>query len=144
MNDAQVSMPKSYDFGSGAVVELSYLEDVLGISRKAARAWLKALHIPPIVIGTEVYFSLPTFQRIMFVLMRPGGPGFAFPGAPYKKDDDRLKEVTPDILKQAMDPMTLAEMNATTSPDSVLLRKILDYQSKVKWAETQKGRDNAD
>ena len=143
MSEEQVSMPKSYDFGSGAVVELSYLEVTLGISRKAARAWLKALHIAPMIIGLEVYFSLPTFQRIMFVLMRPGGPGFAFPGAPWKKNDDRLKEVTDAILKQAMDPMTLAEMNATTSPDSTLLRKILDYKSKELWASTQKGRGNS-
>jgi len=126
-----ITIPKVYNFGAGELAELSYLEDVLGISRKAARAWLKALHIEPLFIGSEVFFSLPTFKSIMYVLSKPGGKGFAFPGSLYRKNDPRLKEVTPEILAMAKDPMTAVEMEIAQSHDSTLMRKLLDYKSKM-------------
>ena len=81
-----VATLQQYDFGSGELMDISYLEKVFGISRRAAAKYLKVLHIQPICIGDQVLFSLTTFKRILFVLCRPGGPGFLFPGSKAKNN----------------------------------------------------------
>jgi len=112
------------------VAEISYLENVLGLSRNSALRLLKRLHINPIYSGREVFFSLPTFQRIMYVLTRPGGRGFILPGTQCPKDDPRLREVTDDILEEANDPMTLAVMSAIKTGDTLVLRKMMDVEKR--------------
>lgn len=122
---------RTYDFGSGEIVEVSYLEKVFGIKRRTAMAYLKALHIQPIYIGADAYFSLPTLKRILFVLSRPGAAGFVFPGS-KKKNDPRLNkggyltEVTEEILAQAAAPAILAEMAGATGRDVDLLKKFIN------------------
>lgn len=121
---------KTFDFGSGEITEVSYLEKVFGIKRRTAMAYLKALHIQPIFIGADAYFSLPTLRRILFVLSRPGSPGFVMPGS-KKKNDPRLNkggyltEVTDGILAQAAAPVILAEMAGATGRDVDLLKKFI-------------------
>lgn len=112
-----MNLPKTLNFGGGELVEISYLQDVFKISRRTAMDYLRALHIDPIYIGRDVYFSLPTLKRIFFVLSRPGSPGFVFPGSRQKnnrlyKEGGFLAEVTPDIVEQAADPKILVEMAA--------------------------------
>lgn len=124
-------MPKTYDFGSGELVELKYLESVFGISRRAASRYLKALHIQPVCIGDQVLFSLPTFKRILFVLTRPGSLGFVFPGSKAKnnprncKNKGILTEVTDQILEQAADPAILSEMAGCNGNDPSILKKFI-------------------
>jgi len=124
-------MPKSYDLGSGELVELKYLEIVFNISRRAASRYLKALHIQPVYIGDQVLFSLPTFKRILFVLTRPGSKGFVFPGSKAKNNPRNCKnkgiliEVTGEILDQAADPKILAEMMGASGQNPDILKKFV-------------------
>lgn len=126
-----LDLPKEYDFGFGALVELSYLETVFGISRRTASLYLKALMIKPVYIDKQILFSLPTLKRLLFVLSRPGGPGFIFPGSRMKnnprvvKNSDYLTEVTDEILKQAADPAILAEMAGASGRDSGILKNFV-------------------
>ena len=128
---ANLDFPKEYDFGGGALVELSYLQTVFGISRRTASLYLKALRIKPVYIDKQVLFSLPTLKRILFVLCRPGGPGFIFPGSKMKnnprviKNPEYLTEVTDRILEQAADPSILAEMAGAAGRDSGILKQFI-------------------
>ena len=130
----EFEMPKVYDFSSGELVELNHLCDTFNIPRRSAFCWLKALRIPPIYIGKDIFFSLPTFNRIMFVLTAPGSRGFIFPGS--KKSRTRilnsgcLTEVTDEIIERARKPETLAEMAAAAGKDPSLLRKFASYRNK--------------
>lgn len=122
-------IPETYDFGSGPVVEVSYLQQVFGIKRLTAFKYLRSFHIKPLYIGRKAFFSLETFRRILFVITRPGGPGFLFPGTYYKhnaryKDEDKIPtEVTDEIVATASDPKTILEMSAL-SGDGAALRKL--------------------
>ena len=129
MTDGPIQMPKTFNFGSGDLVEVSYLVRVLGVSRRTALKWLRVMHINPVYFGTEAYFSLPTFNRILHVLTRPEGPGFVFPGSrgPSKKGGTVLKEVTPELLKMASDPIVLAEMEVLSSRDTNVLKKLMEF-----------------
>jgi len=126
-----VDMPREYDFGAGSLVELSYLETVFGISRRTAALYLKALRIKPVYIGKQVLFSLSTLKRLLFVLNRPGGPGFIFPGSKMKnsprvgKNPEYLTKVTDEILEQAADPAILAEMAGASGRDSGILKQFV-------------------
>jgi hypothetical protein len=124
-----IVVPKILELGAGPLAELSYLEDMFGIPHKTAFAYLAALHIQPVFVGAETYFSLRTFQRIMHVLTKPGGPGFAFPGAAPRANDTRLREITPDLLERAMDPITAMEMEVARNPDSLTIQRLLHNQS---------------
>lgn len=136
MNELQ--LPRMLNFGAGQMAEISYLEDIFGISRKSARALLHRMHIEPIYVGKETYFSLPTFQKILYVLTKPGGKGFMFPGAAPRPNDTRLKEVTDDIIAEAESPETLAAMTSVDQPDTLILRKMLDLRGKQMMLEGKK------
>lgn len=125
------NVPKTYNFGFGELAELSYLQQVLGISRRTAAKYLKALKIRPIYFKDEIYFSLPTWKRILFVLSKPNGRGFVAPGSTAKNNPrirgnaEYLFEVTDEILDQAAAPEVLAEMNAAEGRDISLLKKFI-------------------
>ncbi len=68
--DLASMLPKKLNFGAGDLVELNYLCTVFSIGRRTAAKYLTALHLDPMYIGKEVYFSLVTFRRIMYVLAR--------------------------------------------------------------------------
>lgn len=123
-------MPKTLDFGFGELTEVSYLEQVFGISRRAATKYLKVLRIKPVYIGGDVFFSLMTLKRILFVLCRPGGPGMVLPGSKMKnnprlhKGTQYLTEVTDEILQQASDPKILLEMAAVSGENISALKSL--------------------
>jgi len=130
----KMNLPKTYDFGGGELVELKHLETTFDVSRLVALKYLKALHIQPIYIGSEVFFSLSTFNRIMFVLSRPGGPGFIFPASTAKanqklREKGFLVEVTNKIIEEAKSPRILAEMAAATGRDSSMVKKLITHPS---------------
>jgi len=126
-----LTVPKHLNFGFGDLVEVSYLEKVFGIHRRTALRFLKVLHISPMYVGKDVYFSMVTFQRILFVLSRPGSPGFLWPGSRAKgnmrllKDKKYITEVTDEILKQAADPKILAEMAGCSGNNPGILGKFV-------------------
>lgn len=125
-----LNLPKTYDFGFGEVVELSHLETTFNISRLVALKYLKALRIQPLYFGNEIFFCLSTFNRIMFVLSRPGSPGFIFPASTAKanaplREKGFLIEVTDEILAEAKSPQVLAEMLAASGRDSSMVKKLL-------------------
>ena len=132
-----MEVPKTYDFGSGEVVELSYLETIFNISRPLALRYLKALRISPMYFGTQVFFSLPTFKKIMYVLSRPGSPGFIFPGSSAKvnknlrKSGNCLVKVTDEILEQAASPTIMAEMVASDGHDTSMIKKLVTHSNTV-------------
>ena len=130
-------MPRVHNFGSGELVEITHLMNTFNIPRRTAFLYLKALHINPVYFGGDVFFSLPSFNRIMYILTKPGSPGFLFPGSKAKnskliRNSGILTEVTDEILEQAMRPETLAEMAATAGSDPSLLRKYASYRGKPK------------
>lgn len=126
-----MNIPRRLDFGAGDLVELDYLCEIFGICRRTAAKYLTVLHIKPMTIGKQVFFSLNTFKRIMFVLSRPGAPGFLFPGSAGKnnprflKDERFIAEVTDDILKQAADPAIMAEMAASDGRDMSVIKQFV-------------------
>jgi hypothetical protein len=122
---------KTLDMGFGDLVEVAYLERVFKISRRTAMKYLRALRIMPLYMGKDVFFSLPTFKRILYVLSMPGSTGFVFPGS-RKKNDPRIVrnpaymvEVSDEILRKAEDPSILAEMSGVSGRDVGLLRKFV-------------------
>ena len=126
-----IKMPKTHDFGFGSVVDVSYLEQVFGISRRSALKYLKVLRIKPFYVGGEVFFSLITLRRLLFVLSKPGAQGLAFPGSKKKgqrrqgKQLDVPTEVTDKILEQAADPKILTEMAAASGDNPEILKKFV-------------------
>ena len=127
-----LNIPKTYDFGFGEVVELSHLETTFGINHSVALRYLKVLRIRPLYFNDEIFFCLSTFNRILFVLSRPGGPGFIFPGSKAKgyghlRKKGYLSEVTDEILEQAKSPQILAEMLAADGRDSSIIKKLITH-----------------
>jgi len=129
-----MELPKTFDFSGGELVELEHLEKTFDVSRRIALEYLKALRIQPMYIGRDIFFSLPTFNRVMFVLSRPGSPGFLFPGSMAKRNNHDLRtkgflvKVTDEILKEAKSPRILAEMAAASGRDSSMIKKLLTTQ----------------
>lgn len=127
-----LNLPKTFDFGFGEVVELKHLETTFGITRQVALMYLKALRIKPLYFKDETFFCLSTFNRIIFVLSRPGSPGFIFPASSAKSNAKLRKrgflvEVTDAILEQAASPQVLAEMSAATGRDTSMIKKLLTH-----------------
>ena len=128
-----LNLPKTYDFGFGEVVEVKYLESTFGISRRLALKYLTVLHIKPFYIKKEVFFSLPTFKKIMYVLSKPGSPGFIFPGSTAKENQFKRKsgkyivEVTEGILTEAASPRIIAEMVASEGRDVSMIKKLITH-----------------
>ena len=128
-------IPKTLNFSGGDLVEVAHLEKSFSITRRVALKYLRALRIKPLYIGEEIYYSLPTFNKIMFVLSRPGSPGFLFPSSKgrnkknLRKDGEFLVEVTDDILAQAASPQTMAEMAASTGTDTSMVKKLLSHDN---------------
>ena len=127
-----LNLPKVYDFGFGEVVELEHLEATFGISRRIALLYLKALRIKPLYFRNEVFFCLSTFNRILFVLSRPGSPGFIFPASTAKSNQKLRKqgfltEVTDEILLEAQSPQILAEMLAADGRDPSMIKKMITH-----------------
>lgn len=124
-------IPKTHDFGAGDLVEVSYLEQVLGVTRRTAFRYLEALRIKPLYIGREAFFNLTTFKRLLFVLSKPGSPGFVFPSSSrknsprYKKDPDCLVQVSDEIIAQAADPSIMAEMAGCDGRDPSILKQFV-------------------
>lgn len=133
-----MDIPKTYNFGDNELVELKHLETTFSISRRLALKYLKALRIQPLYFGEEIFFCLSSFNRIMFVLSRPGSKGFLFPGSKAKnntvlrKTGNFLVEVTDEILEQAASPQILAEMAAASGRDSSMIKKLLSHPSAEK------------
>ena len=128
-----LNIPKTFDFGFGEVVEIKYLETTFGISRQLALKYLSVLKIKPLYIGRGVFFCLPTFKKLMYVLSRPGSPGFIFPGSNAKsnqvkrKSGEYITEVTETILKEAASPRIMAEMVASEGRDTSMIKKLVTH-----------------
>ena len=128
-----LNLPKTYNFGENELVEISHLETTFGISRRLALKYLKALRIRPFYFKDEVFYCLSSFNRIMFVLSRPGSKGFLFPGSKAKKRATLIKsgnfllEVTDEILEEAASPRILAEMAAASGRDTNMIKKLLTH-----------------
>ena len=131
-----LNLPKTHNFGGNELVEVSHLEQTFGITRRNALKYLKALHIKPMYFGKDIFFSLATFNRIMFVLSRPGSPGFLFPGSDAKnrcdlrkKDSGYLIEVNDGILEEAKSPRILAEMAAASGNSPDMIKKLISQSN---------------
>lgn len=127
-----MELPKVHDFGFGDLVEVKYLETTFGITHRVALKYLKVLRIKPMYIGKEVFFSLPTFKKIMYVLSRPGAPGFLFPASPAKQNAGLRKkgflvEITDYLLAQAASPQIMAEMVASEGRDTSMIKKLVSH-----------------
>ena len=127
-----MNLPKVYDFGFGEVVELSHLQTTFGITRQVALLYLKALRIQPLYFKNETFFCLSTFNRILFVLSRPGSPGFIFPASSAKnnaklREKGFLTKITTELLVEAQSPQVLAEMSAATGRDTSMIKKLLTH-----------------
>ena len=128
-----LNLPKTFDFGFGEVVEVKYLEMTFDLTPRLAVLYLKALRLTPQNIGDKPFFSLPTFKKIMYVLSRPGSPGFIFPGSAAKYNKTKRKsgryitEVTDAILEEAVSPRIMAEMIASEGRDVSVLKKLLTH-----------------
>lgn len=137
-----LDLPKTFQFGEIEYVELKHLETTFKITRRVARKYLKVLRIKPLYIRDEIYFSISTFNRIMYVLSRPGSPGFLFPGSKEKgnkqlRGDGYLIEVTDDILVEANSPRVLAEMAAASGRDPSMIKKLLTHPPQKRRKEKQ-------
>lgn len=128
-----LNLPKIFDLGFGEIVEINYLETTFEISHGLALRYLSALKIKPLYINDKVFFCLPTFKKILYVLSRPGSPGFIFPGSNAKSNQVKRKsgkfitEVTETILKEAASPQIMAEMVASEGRDPSMIKKLITH-----------------
>ena len=127
-----LNIPKTYNFGGNELVELSHLETTFRISRRLALKYLKVLRIQPLYFKDEVFFCLSSFNRIMYVLSKPGSPGFLFPGSKAKqnaklREKGFLIEVTDAILQEAASPRILAEIAAASGRNDAMVKKLLTH-----------------
>jgi hypothetical protein len=136
---ANNDLPRVFDLGFGEVVDIRYLQKLFGITRRSALKYLHVLQIEPFYIGKDAYFSLSTFKRILFVLSKPGAPGFVFPGSAMKNNPrirkdgaPQITRVTQEILDKAADPRTIAEMTTLSGRGTNLLSKLMPPQSRAK------------
>lgn len=126
-----LNLPETFNFGGTELIEIKHLENTFSITRRAALKYLKVLHIKPMYFGKKIFYSTSTFNRILYVLSKPGSPGFLFPGSDAKnrcdlrKSGDFLIEVTEDILKEASSSQVLAEISAASGRDSSMIKKLL-------------------
>lgn len=135
-----MNLPETKNFDGGELVEVSHLEKSFDISRKVALKYLRVLKIKPLYFGDKIFYSLPTFNRIMFVLTKPGSPGFLFPASKGKNNTALRKEgfltvVTDAILKEAASPQISAEMLAASGRDLSMIKKLIsasNVEKKVK------------
>lgn len=123
-------IPETKDFSGGELVEVSHLQKTFDISRKVALKYLRVLKIKPLYFGDKIFYSLPTFNRIMYVLTRPGSPGFLFPASKGKNNMALRKEgfltvVTDEILIEANSPQTFAAMLAASGRDNSMIKKLI-------------------
>lgn len=130
----ELNLPKILDFGGGELIEVTHLQKTFSISRKTALKYLRVLKIQPLYFGNEIYFSLPCFNRIMYVLTKPGSPGFLFPASAGKNNMGLRKkgflvEVTDEILAEAASPRILAEMLAASGKDSSMIKKLISQSN---------------
>ena len=126
----EFQIPERKDFCGGDIIEVSHLEKTFGITPRVALKYLKVLRIQPLYFGDKIFYSLPTFNRIMFVLTRPGSPGFLFPASRGKNNAALRKrgfllEVTDAILEEAKSPQVLAEMLAASGQDVSMIKKLI-------------------
>lgn len=141
----ELKLPKTYNFGETEYIEVLHLEQTFGISRRTAFKYLRVLRIRPLYIGKDVFFSLQTLNRILFVLSKPGSPGFLFPGSEAKnrkslrEDEEFLTEVTNEIIEQAGSAQTLAEMAAASGRDSSMVKKLISQSN----AQSRKEKTDA-
>jgi len=125
-----MNLPKTHQFGSTELVEVEHLESTFNISHNLAMRYLAALRINPVYIGGEIYFSITAFNRIMYIITRPGAPGFLFPGSKGKQNKSLkakgyLTKVTDEMVMEASSPTVMAEMAATSGNDPSMIKKLL-------------------
>ena len=109
--------------GAVKMAEVRILCANFGMSRTAGMHLLLALRVPLFHIGPNTMYNQTALERILYVLTRYGGPGFAAPGSAFKTRGNHKKdgygkpvtEISDDLIKKAQDPMILAEMAASTS-----------------------------
>ena len=135
-------LPETKNFNGGEVVEISHLETQFNIPRKTALKYLRVLKIKPLYFGDKVYYSLPTFNRILYILTKPGSPGFLFPASLGKanaalRKQGFLTEVTDEILIEANSPRTLAAMLAASGRDVSMIKKLISSSN----AESKKPKN---
>jgi len=120
-------------FPSFALVELDRLCRILEIPRGTATRLCHALNIPLIYVGKQAYYSEATFERIMFVLSRVGGPGFATPGSEYKTKGKKGIPIQIDdaLKKQCGDASILLEMTAAQGRNVGGASKVVDLIKKI-------------
>jgi len=131
-----ISLPEIKNFNGGELVEVSHLEKTFNISRKVALKYLRVLKIKPLYFGDKIFYSLPTFNKIMYVLTRPGSPGFLFPASKGKnnatlKKQGFLTEVTDEILAEANSPQVMAEMLAASGRDNSMVKKLISSSNVI-------------
>lgn len=129
-----IEIPKVHNFGGTELVEIKHLETTFKISHRLALKYLRVLGIKPLYFGNNIYYSLSTFNKILFILSRPGSPGFLFPGSKARnnkglKKRGFLTEVTKEILEKAAAPQTMAELAASTGTDTSMVKKLLSHDN---------------
>ena len=127
----KAKMPKTLDMGAGELMEVSYLENILGVTRRTAFKYLEALRIQPLYIGKEAFFNLMTLKRILFVLSKPGGKGFVFPSSTKKNNARFVKnpniptQVPDEVVEEASKPEILAEMIGCSGRDNSIIKQFV-------------------
>lgn len=124
--------PVQYVGDSVSLYELGWIMAAFNISRYTAVQVCKSLEIPLIHMGRNAYFNFSTLERTLFVLCKPGGPGFAAPGSKFKnkakhKSTGTAALLTPEQVIQRDDPRTIAEMGAVGTRGSAKAQHIANF-----------------
>jgi len=116
------------EFPSFRLAELDRLCRILEISRWAATRFCRVLKVPLIYIGHRAYYNEFALERVIYVLTRVGGPGFAAPGSYHKNvgKKDVPVELDEDLQKQFEDPVVLMEMIAAQGRNMGPAAKVAD------------------
>lgn len=120
-------------FSSFALAELDRLCRILQIPRGTATRLCRTLGIPLVYIGNCTYYSEASLEKVMFVLSRVGGPGFAAPGSEYKTSGKKgvPTKIDENIQKQFEDPAILVEMTAAQGRNLGSASKVVDLIKRI-------------
>lgn len=121
-------------FSTFELREIGWVCRAFNISRNTAVRLLHALKIPLFHIAKSSLYNQAALERVLYVLTRYGGPGFAAPGSVYKasgqyrtkRGGKPLFEVDEKLLEKTEDPLILVEMAASDGRNKSAARSLAD------------------
>jgi hypothetical protein len=114
-SDISPQRGKSMALPSFRLCELDTFAKQFGLDRAGARRLLDRMSVPLIHIRDCAYYNEFTLERAIYVVTRPGGPGFAGPGT--QRNSSLPRSFDSKLEAQMEDPALVVELTAAKNRD---------------------------